>query len=447
MTTEQSRQVLSSSSEADGLGAVLTPRGGEARDTGAELSRDATDQQDWTNLLSEDGLNLRESEIRALFAVVSRPEVVSLAGGMPNLRELPLGDIGEMTAKLIDLDGMRALQYGDGHGWNPLRERLLEVMGKEGITADPHQIQITTGSQQALQLVSEILLNAGDVVLAESPSYVGALGVFRSRRADVQQVEMDENGLVPEALSEMISQVRASGRTIKFLYTIPNFHNPAGISMSLQRRQQIVDICRSEGVLIVEDNPYGLLGFDTEPVRALQTLWPDGVIYLGSFSKIFAPGYRIGWALAPEALYEKLVLAAESDILSPSMMGQMSIDKYLSEFDWYSQVRRFAKMYEGRWLAMDEALRQEMPPECEWTTPTGGFYTWLELPAGVDSKEMLPRAVEGLVAYVPGTAFYYDGRGRDHLRLSFCYPPEDTIREGVRRLGVVLRAEMERLAQ
>lgn len=399
---------------------------------------------DWLGLLSEDGLNLRESEIRALFAVVSRPEVVSLAGGMPNLRDLPLGDIGEMTSKLIDTDGMRALQYGDGHGWNPLRERLLEVMAKEGIEADPYQIQITTGSQQALQLISEILVNAGDVVLAESPSYVGALGVFRSRRADVEQVAMDEDGLIPEALQEMISSVRKSGRAIKFLYTIPNFHNPAGISMSIQRRQEIVDICRSEGVLIVEDNPYGLLGFNSEPVRALQPLWPEGIVYLGSFSKIFAPGYRIGWALAPEVLYEKLVLAAESDILSPSMMGQMSINKYLEDFDWYSQVRQFAKMYEGRWHAMNEALQQEMPDGCQWTTPTGGFYTWLTLPEGVDSKAMLPRAVEDLVAYVPGTAFYYDGRGRDHIRLSFCYPPEETIREGVRRLGSVLRKEMSR---
>lgn len=409
----------------------------------ADASADGS-PTNWTSLLSEDGLNLRESEIRALFAVVSRPEVVSLAGGMPNLRDLPLNDIGEMTAKLIATDGMRALQYGNGHGWDPLREQVLEVMAKEGIVGDAQRIQITTGSQQALQLVSEILVDAGDVVLAESPSYVGALGVFRSRRADVQHVEMDSAGLVSDALRETISRLRAEGKKIKFLYTIPNFHNPAGISMSDQRRQEIVDICRSEGVLIVEDNPYGLLGFEREPVRALQTLWPEGVVYLGSFSKIFAPGYRIGWALAPEDLYEKLVLAAESDILSPSMMGQMSIKNYLSEFDWYSQVRQFAKMYQGRWEAMDQALKQEMPEGCEWTTPTGGFYTWVKLPPGIDSKEMLPRAVEGLVAYVPGTAFYYDGRGRDHMRLSFCYPPEETIREGVRRLGVVLRKEMAR---
>lgn len=408
----------------------------------SSLNTQTNDTGDWSHLLSEDGKNLKESEIRALFSVVSRPEVVSLAGGMPNLRDLPLGDIGEMTSKLIETDGMRALQYGDGHGWNPLRESIATIMAKEGIVADPYTIQITTGSQQALQLVSEVLLNPGDVVLAESPSYVGALGVFQSRRAQLEHVEMDQDGLIPERLKEAIQTVRKSGRTIKFLYTIPNFHNPAGVSLSPERRQEIVDICRSEGVLIVEDNPYGLLGFDSEPLHAMQPLWPDGVIYLGSFSKIFAPGYRIGWALAPEMLYEKLILAAESDILSPSMMGQMSINKYVEDFDWYAQVRDFAKMYKRRWQAMESALKEYMP-NCEWTTPKGGFYTWVKLPDGVDAKEMLPRAVEGLVAYVPGTAFYYDGRGRDHLRLSFCYPDEETITEGVRRLGVVLQAELD----
>lgn len=398
---------------------------------------------DWSALLSGDGKNLKESEIRALFSVVSRPEVVSLAGGMPNLRDLPLADIGEMTAKLIETEGMKALQYGDGHGWNPLRENIVKIMAKEGIDADPYQIQITTGSQQALQLVAEVLVDPGDVILAESPSYVGALGVFHARRADVHQIEMDEDGLVPDALRDAIRSVRASGRTIKFLYTIPNYHNPAGVSLSAERRPQIVEICRSEGVLIVEDNPYGLLGFDKEPTEALQPLWPEGVVYLGSFSKIFAPGYRIGWALAPKMLYEKLILAAESDILSPSMMGQMSINRYLEDFDWYSQVRDFAKMYEGRWKAMEAAMVKYLP-DCEWTVPTGGFYTWVKLPDGIDSKEMLARAVEGLVAYVPGTAFYYDDRGRDHLRLSFCYPDEQTITEGVRRLGDVIATERAR---
>lgn len=406
------------------------------------MDSSGSETPDWTELLSDDARNLKESEIRALFSVVSRPEVVSLAGGMPNLADLPLFDIAAMTAKLLDTHGQQALQYGDGHGWDPLREQITEVMAKESIEADPEQVQITTGSQQALQFVTDLLVNPGDVILAESPSYVGALGVFGSRLADVEHIEMDQFGLVPEKLEATIQQVKADGRNIKFLYTIPNFHNPAGVTQSPERRQAIANICKKHDVLIVEDNPYGLLGFDKEPPAALQTYWPEGVVYLGSFSKIFAPGYRIGWIFSPERLHSKFVLAAENAILSPSMMGQMSISKYLEEFPWYDQVRSFAKMYEERWLAMEEALKRELP-EATWTEPEGGFYTWLTLPEGLDSKEMLPRAVEGLVAYVPGTAFYYDDRGRGNIRLSFCYPPPDVIQEGVKRLGKVIRAELE----
>lgn len=408
------------------------------------VTSDVSSLPDWEALLSEDAKNLKESEIRALFSVVSRPEVVSLAGGMPNLRDLPLFEIGAMTAKLIDSDGQRALQYGDGHGWDPLREQITEIMAIEGIDADPGLVQITTGSQQALQFVTELLINPGDVVLAESPSYVGALGVFGAQKADVRHVEMDRKGLIPSKLEQAIHQIRDEGKEIKFLYTIPNYHNPGGITLSRKRRQQIIDICKDNNVLIVEDNPYGLLGFDEGPPPALQTYWPEGVIYLGSFSKMFAPGYRIGWVLAPANLFPKFVLVAETAILSPSMMGQMSISKYLSEFPWKEQVRSFAEMYRQRWEAMDETLKEELP-ELHWTTPMGGFFTWLTLPEGLDSKEMLPRAVEGLVAYVPGTAFFADGRGRDKIRLSFCYPPPEEIQEGVRRLARVIREEQARV--
>ena len=400
---------------------------------------------DWNDLLSEDAKNLKESEIRALFSVVSRPEVVSLAGGMPNLADLPLYDIAAMTAKMIDTDGQRALQYGDGHGWDPLRHQIVEVMAAEGIEANPDLVQITTGSQQALQFVTGLLIDPGDIFLAESPSYVGALGVFGSELADVRQVEMDEDGLVPEALESKIREIREEGGNIKFLYTIPNFHNPAGVTLTAERRKEVADICRKHGILIVEDNPYGLLGFNEQPPAPIQTHWPEGVVYLGSFSKIFAPGYRIGWLLSPKSLFEKFVLAAEAAILSPSMMGQMSISKYLKEFPWHEQVRSFATMYQERWEAMDAALKEELP-EATWTKPDGGFYTWVKLPEGLDSKEMLPRAVEGLVAYVPGTAFYYDDRGRNYMRLAFCYPTPDTIREGVRRLGAVIRQELSNQA-
>ena len=397
----------------------------------------------WFDTYADRAHNLRASEIRALFSVVSRPEVVSLAGGMPNLKDLPLESLAETAKSLILTSGAQALQYGSGQGWEPLREQLVSVMTYDGIIgADPDDVVITTGSQQALDLMAELFINAGDVVLAESPSYVGALGCFRARQADVVHVDLDEDGLIPEALEETIRRLKSAGRSIKFLYTIPNFQNPAGVTLTLERRQRIAEICMREHVLILEDNPYGLLGFHSDPLPAIHSFSPEGVVYLGSVSKMFAPGMRIGWALAPHAIRAKLILASEAAILSPGMFGQMFLSSYLNNYDWYGQVKVYRAMYAERCKAMLDALDEYMP-ECSWTKPVGGFYTWVTLPEGLNARSMLPRAVKAQVAYVSGTAFYYDGRGTDHMRLSFCYPEPDRIREGVRRLAGVVNAEKQ----
>lgn len=397
----------------------------------------------WFDAYADRAHNLRASEIRALFSVVSRPEVVSLAGGMPNLKDLPLETLAETAKSLILTSGAQALQYGSGQGWEPLREQLVSVMTYDGIIgADPDDVVITTGSQQALDLMAELFINAGDVVLAESPSYVGALGCFRARQADVVHVDMDEDGLIPEALEETIRRLKSAGRAIKFLYTIPNFQNPAGVTLTLERRQRIAEICMREHVLILEDNPYGLLGFHSDPLPAIHSFSPEGVVYLGSVSKMFAPGMRIGWALAPHAIRAKLILASEAAILSPGMFGQMFLSSYLNNYDWYGQVKVYRAMYAERCKAMLDALDEYMP-ECSWTKPLGGFYTWVALPEGLNARSMLPRAVKAQVAYVSGTAFYYDGRGTDHMRLSFCYPEPDRIREGIRRLAGVVNAEKQ----
>ena len=397
----------------------------------------------WFDAYADRAHNLRASEIRALFSVVSRPEVVSLAGGMPNLKDLPLESLAETAKSLILTSGAQALQYGSGQGWEPLREQLVSVMTYDGIIgADPDDVVITTGSQQALDLMAELFINAGDVVLAESPSYVGALGCFRARQADVVHVDLDEDGLIPEALEETIHRLKSAGRAIKFLYTIPNFQNPAGVTLTLERRQRIAEICMREHVLILEDNPYGLLGFHSDPLPAIHSFSPEGVVYLGSVSKMFAPGMRIGWALAPHAIRAKLILASEAAILSPGMFGQMFLSSYLNNYDWYGQVKVYRAMYAERCKAMLDALDEYMP-ECSWTKPLGGFYTWVTLPEGLNARSMLPRAVKAQVAYVSGTAFYYDGRGTDHMRLSFCYPEPDRIREGIRRLAGVVNAEKQ----
>ncbi|SFD84110.1 DNA-binding transcriptional regulator, MocR family, contains an aminotransferase domain [Actinopolyspora alba] len=385
------------------------------------------------------------SEIRALFAVASRPEVVSLAGGMPNLAALPLDSLSEEVARLIAEQGQAALQYGSAHGVPELREQICEIMALEGISGQPDDIMVTVGSQMALDLVTRIFCDPGDVVLAEGPSYVGAMGAFSTYQADVVHVAMDEHGLQPDALRAAIEELHGQGRTIKFLYTIPNFHNPAGVTLAEQRRPEILEICSRHGIMVLEDNPYGLLGFEGQTYSSLRSLDPDNVVYLGSFSKTFASGLRVGWVLAPHAVREKLVLAAESATLCPPTLNQMIVSRYLSTHDWLGQIKSFREQYRERRDAMLSALEQHMPAGCDWTRPDGGFFVWLTAPEGVDTKAMLPRAVTQRVAYASGTGFYRDGLGTRQMRLSFCYPTPERIHEGVRRLANTLNEELDLL--
>ena len=398
----------------------------------------------WTKSYARRTAGMTTSEIRALFAVASRPEVVSLAGGMPSLTALPMEAIADTVAHMLRTHGLTALQYGSGQGDPTLREQILEVMALQGISAHADDIVVTTGSQQALDLVTRIFINPGDVVLAEAPSYVGALGVFAAYQAQVAHVASDDDGLVPQALEERIIGLESAGKPIKFLYSVPNFHNPAGTTLSMARRPQIVDICHRHGILVLEDDPYGLLGFEGEPNDAMRTLSGEGVVYLGSFSKTFAPGLRVGWALAPHAIREKLVLASESAILCPSAFSQMTVSTYLATSDWMAQIKVFRELYRERRDAMIESLAT-MLPQATWTHPEGGFYVWVTLPEGVNAKAMLPRAVTERVAYVPGTAFFADGTGQRNVRLSYCYPDPDRIREGVGRFAGVVQSELDLL--
>lgn len=409
------------------------------------IPREGTNLDPWYGLYADRTAGLSASEVRALFAVASRPEVVSLAGGMPFVRALPLESITSSMERVMREQGPRALQYGSGQGTPELREHILEIMALEGVRASVDDVVVTTGSQQALDLIAKLFLDSGDVVIAESPSYVGAMGIFRSYQAEVSHVAVDDDGMIPAALAERITTLRAAGRRIKFLYLIPNFHNPAGVTLSWERRLEIIEIARREGVLIIEDNPYGLLWFDRPAPHAMRSVETDGIVYLGSFSKTLAPGFRIGWALAPHAIREKLVLAAESAILSPSAVNELIVSDYLANADWKGQIDTFRGLYRERRDALIDALEHYLP-DLTWTNPNGGFYVWVTLPEGLDAKAMLPRAVKELVAYTPGTAFFADGAGRANLRLSYCYPTPAEIREGIRRLASVVRGEQELLS-
>ena len=389
---------------------------------------------------------MKPSEIRSLFAVASRPEIVSLAGGMPNLSALPMEMMASVVQKLISDNGAEALQYGSGQGHPRLREQICDMMALEGIRAHPDDVIVTTGSQQALDLISRIFIDPNDVVLVEAPSYVGALGTFRQYEAQVVHVAMDQDGLIPAALRDAIAATRAAGRKIKFLYLIPNYQNPAGVLLPADRRTEILEICREEKIFVVEDNPYGLLGFEKPSPNAMRAEDSENVIYLGSFSKTIAPGFRVGWALVPQSLKEKLVIASESSILCPSNFTQLAISSYLADQPWRDQIASFAKLYKVRRDAALESLEAHFPKSATWTKPAGGFYIWVTLPPEIDTNALMPKAIVAKVAYVPGTAFYADGFGSWSMRLSYCHPTPERIKEGIKALGGVIKDEMQNRA-
>jgi len=322
-----------------------------------------------------------------------------------------------------------------------------DAVGPPGVEPELHQSPLQLGDiiadHHVTRHIGEHSITELPARLVESPSYVGALGVFRSYECDIVHVAMDDDGLVPNALRETIESVRAQRKRIKLLYTIPSFQNPAGVTQPAERRQEILEIAQSAGIAVLEDDPYGLLGFEGDPPRALRADDDQGVIYLGSFSKTIASGLRVGWAIAPHGVREKLVLAAEAATLCPSNYSQLTVSEYLATQPWREQIKSFREVYRERRDALLDSLQAMMPEGTRWTIPAGGFYSWVTLPDGLDATAMLPRAVAELVAYVPGTGFYVDGQGVSNMRLSYCYPEPDRIREGVRRLSSVVESELE----
>lgn len=398
-----------------------------------------TTQDDYTDRYARRVRGMTTSEIRALFAVASRPEVVSLAGGSPYIAALPLDAVGEMLNKLGSEHGATSLQYGIGQGTIELREQICEVMSLSGITgASPDDVVVTVGGQQALDLLARLFLDPGDVVLAEGPTYVGALGVFQAAQAQVRHVAMDADGLIPEALEEAI----LANPRAKFLYTIPTFQNPAGVTLSDARREQVLDICERAGLLVIEDDPYGMLSFEGDAPRPLRARRRDGVFYCSTFSKTFAPGLRVGWILAPHAVREKLVMMSEANVLCPSAFAQGAVTQYLTTMPWREQIKVYREIYRERRDALLSALDDLMPAGTTWTRPSGGLFVWATLPEGLDSKAMMPRAIAARVAYVPGTGFYADGTGRSNMRLNFSFSSPERLREGVRRLSGVMEQEL-----
>ncbi|HEX9767457.1 MAG TPA: PLP-dependent aminotransferase family protein [Nitriliruptorales bacterium] len=383
------------------------------------------------------------SEIRALFSVASRPEIVSFAGGMPYTAALDFDAVGDVLAGIVRDHGPTAFQYGAGQGRPELRELLVEVMRVEGVPAHADDLVVTVGGQQALELVAKCFVDAGDVVLAEGPTYVGGLGAFTSHQADVRHVAMDDDGMRVDLLTDELDRVEAEGGRVKLVYTIPNHQNPAGVSLSVERRERLAELAEERDLIILEDNPYGLLDFEGRTWPSIRSLVPDRVIYVGTMSKTFAPGTRTGWVAAPGPVRDKLVLLREAGDLCQSNLTQMLVEQWLATQPWTEQVKVFREVYRERAEAMLASLDEHMPEGVTWTRPSGGFYVWLTVPDGIDTGDLLAKAIQFKVAYVPGRGFYADGGGSTQMRLCYSFPQVDAIHEGVTRLGELLVSELE----
>jgi 2-aminoadipate transaminase len=389
------------------------------------------------HLLARRTLAARPSEVRKVFRAAQRPGMISFANGAPYLGNLPFDRIASDAKRILIDDGPRSLQYGSSAGIPELRAHIVELMKLEGIASDADDVIVTSGSQQALDVAARVLINPGEVVFAEAPSYAGGMAVFTSYEAEIVHVPMDADGLIPEELERLIAMVRAEGKTAKGLYTIPNFQNPGGVNLSAERRRRVGEICRDNGLLIFEDNPYGLLGFDGQTMRAIQPDFQDITLYFGSFSKMIAPGLRVGWVRPPTSLHGPILNASETSQLNPSVYTQQLISAYLDSPDWKSTLADYQSLYESKFQALVGALEEAMPAGTTWNSPTGGFYLWVTLPAGIDTEALVYKCIDRGVVYVPGTAFFTNGAGRNELRMSFCLPSIEEIRRGVSVLGEV----------
>jgi 2-aminoadipate transaminase len=405
------------------------------------------DLERYARLFAERAERVKTSAMRDMMSITDRPEVISLASGMPDTASFPKDLLESVFVDMARHHSAELLQYTPTDGILPVKQRIAQVMAAEGVEADTDNILVTTGGQQAIDLVTRILVNPGDTIITEAPTYPGAVPSFLSFQAEAVQIDLDENGMRIDLLEAELDRLDAEGILPKFIYTVPNFHNPAGVTMSLERRKRLVEIATERELLVLEDNPYGMLRYGGEPLPTLREL--DGgnfVIYLGTFSKIFAPGLRLGWIEAPAPVIEKCNIAKAAADLNSSGPAQFLIESYFEQANWLDWVATASKIYTSRRDAMLAALERYFPPEATWTKPDGGLFIWVTLPERIDTTDLLAKALRSNVAFVPGEGAYLGSgtaRGKNAMRLNFSGVPEDKITEGVRRIGEVIEDQLE----
>jgi 2-aminoadipate transaminase len=391
----------------------------------------------YESLFSRDAANFKPSAIRAFAKLINDPNIISFAGGVPSPDTFPAERFAEIASQVITGKRHVSLQYGPTRGLPRLCEFIAGICRERGIAAEASDILTTTGSQQALDLIAHAILDPGDIVLVELPTYIGGTGSFYARSAEVRGVAQDDGGVVLASLEEALQRCAAEGRTVKVLYTIPNFQNPSGRLMQQERRRAVLELARRYGILVIEDDPYGELlyvdGADTTPMKANDT---DGrVIYLGSFSKVLAPGLRCGWIVAPAPLLEKLEIAKQAADLCSGMLDQSIVDEFCAAGELPGQIASVRAYYRRKRGVMIESLEQHFTGRAEWTSADGGLFTFVTLRDDVDTGARVADAVAHGVAYIPGAPFFVDGSGANTMRLTFAKEPDERIREGVARLA------------
>jgi 2-aminoadipate transaminase len=421
---------------------MTSERGQDAR--GGNRLSISRDLERYAALFASRTKVMKSSAMRDLMAVTARPEVISLAGGLPDTSTFPPDTFAAVTQRIAAESCAKALQYGPTEGLDETKECIAAVMGAEGMRADAEDVIVTTGGQQVIDLVAKTLIDPGDVVIAEGPTYPGAVPVFSAYQAQVVQVDMDADGMRVDLLEEILERLEREGRRPKFVYTVPSFQNPAGVTLSLPRRRRLVEVAHERELLVLEDNPYGLLRYEGDPPSPLYAL--DGgvyVIYLGTLSKILSPGIRLGWVVAPPPVLEKINLGKQAADLCTSTLSQLMVQAYFERSRWRDYVDSLTAIYRARRDTMLDALADHFPRQAEWTRPAGGLFIWATLPDFIDTTDLLARALRDNVAFVPGEAAFLDGRGRNSMRLNFSGCDEESIREGIRRIGEVLTEQME----
>jgi len=378
---------------------------------------------------------MRPSTIREILKVTAQPDVISFAGGLPAPELFPVAEVRAAADAVLVKEGSQALQYGPSEGYMPLREWIAAEMGARGIAAQREDVLVTNGSQQVLDLAGKLFLDAGDVVLTENPTYLAAIQAFQTFEAKFVGVPTDEHGLIPEALPELIKQHRP-----KFLYTIPSFQNPTGITLTAERRRKLAEIAAREGLWVIEDDPYGKLrysGVDVAPVKHWDTA--GRVIYVSTFSKTIAPGFRLGWVVAPPEVFNRMLILKQASDLHTSSFDQRVAFGYLSSGKQPEHLEKIRRAYGERFGILDAALREQLPAGYSWTKPEGGMFLWVTGPADLDALKLPERAIAQKVAFVPGRDFFPGDGGKNHLRLNFSNSTPERLREGVRRLAALCR--------